>query len=87
MSILTFAISGVISVAYGFVVLFLLPPVPEKVTWGFSTKQKEIAKRRTAEAYNVEGAKINPRQLLVLAQDPKIYFFSRYTWSIWELLY
>jgi hypothetical protein len=68
--------SGVISVAYGFVVLFLLPPVPEKIKWGFNERQKEIAKIRTAEAYNVEGAQIHPRHLLVLAKDPKIYFLG-----------
>lgn len=73
------ATSGVITIAYGFVVLFLLPPVPEKVKWGFSQEQKEIARRRTLEAYNVEDAKINPKHILLLAVDPKIYFYGIFT--------
>ena len=65
--------------AYGFVIFFLLPPVPEKIKWGFTEEQKEIAKRRTREAFNVEDAKINPRLLLALAKDPQTYFYGEST--------
>lgn len=63
-------------------ILWLLPPVPEKVKWGFSAREKEIAKNRTAEAYNVEDAKINPQHLIQLFKDPKIYFFGKLIGSI-----
>jgi hypothetical protein len=63
-------------VAYGFVVLFLLPPVPEKLKRGFSAEQKDIAVRRSKEAYNTLDAKIDLKQLLKLLKDPKSYFLS-----------
>ncbi|KAL1980946.1 hypothetical protein VTN96DRAFT_3286 [Rasamsonia emersonii] len=66
--------SGVVSASYGFVVLFLLPPVPERIKWGFNEREKEIARRRTVEAYNVEDAAVNFKHLLVLAKDSKLYF-------------
>ncbi|KAL1962679.1 hypothetical protein VTN77DRAFT_9313 [Rasamsonia byssochlamydoides] len=69
-----FLIEGVISALYGFVVLFSLPPVPERVKWGFTAREKEIAKQRTAKAYNVENAAVNWKHLIVLAKDPKVYF-------------
>lgn len=78
------ATSGVITITYGFVVLFLLPPVPEKVKWGFSQEQKEIARRRTLEAYNVEDAKIHPKHILLIAKDPKIYFYGMFTRVFYE---
>lgn len=74
-------LSGAISIAYAFVLYVLLPPVPEKVTWGFSAEQKEIAVRRSREAYNVIGAKIRPRQLFNLLKDPKTYFYGTYPTS------
>ena len=67
---------GAISIGYGFVIFAILPPVPEKLKWGFTTEQKEIAIRRSKEAYNILDAKINPRQLLWLFKDPKIYFYG-----------
>ena len=56
--------------------MLILPPVPEKIRWGYSAKEKAIAVRRTEESYNVVGAKINLHHLLELVKDPKIYFLS-----------
>jgi hypothetical protein len=53
------------------------PPVPERLTWGWNARQKEIAVRRSREAFNVEGAKINVRQLLELVRDAKAWFYSK----------
>lgn len=56
--------------------MLMLPPVPEKLKWGYSSKEKAIAVRRTEESFNVVGAKINVHHLLALVKDPKIYFLS-----------
>jgi hypothetical protein len=66
----------VVSIAHGFVILVLLPPVPEKIKWGFTKEEKDIAIRRTKEAYNATDAKINPRQLLALLKDVKAYLYG-----------
>jgi hypothetical protein len=72
-----FLIEGIISVTFGFIVFLLLPPVPERLTWGWSAKQKEIAVRRSREAYNVTGAKIHLKQLLDLVKDAKAWFYGK----------
>ena len=64
------------SIGSGIVVMLILPPVPEKVKWGFSSKEKAIAVRRTEESFNVVGAKVDLKRLLDLVKDPKIYFLS-----------
>lgn len=73
------SLTGAVSIAYGFVIFALLPPVPEKLKWGFTAEQKGIAIRRSREAYNIIDAKINPRQLVALLKDPKIYFYGACT--------
>jgi glycine betaine/choline ABC-type transport system substrate-binding protein len=55
----------------------VLPSVPEKVSFGFTKQEKEMALRRTQEAYNTTDAKIKPKQLVALAKDPKTYFYSK----------
>ena len=67
---------GCITVAVGIFVLFLLPPVPEKLKWGFSSAEKDMAVRRSREAFNAENAGIVPAQLLSLARDVKMYLYS-----------
>jgi hypothetical protein len=74
------------SIAYGSIIFILLPPVPEKLKWGFTSEQKDIAIRRSREAYNIIDAKINPRQLLALLKDPKIYFYGTFS-SIYLVQY
>jgi hypothetical protein len=61
----------------GFIVLGLLPPVPEKLRWGFSPQDKAIAVRRTREAFNVPHAKFNGTQLKAVLKDPKMYFYGK----------
>lgn len=65
------------SVGMGFVVLLLLPSTPEKSGWAFSEEEKQIAMRRTREAYNVAYAKIQPRQLIAVIRDPKAWFYGK----------
>ncbi|PWY68991.1 putative pantothenate transporter [Aspergillus sclerotioniger CBS 115572] len=70
-----FIVEGCITVAVGVFVLFVLPPVPEKLRWGFTSAEKEMAIRRSREAFNADNARIVPRQLLALGRDGKIYFY------------
>ncbi|OKL55581.1 hypothetical protein UA08_09178 [Talaromyces atroroseus] len=69
-----FLIEGIMSVGMGFVVLALLPSTPEKTTWMFSEKEREIAMRRSREAFNVAHTKIEPKQLIAVVKDPKVVF-------------
>ncbi|KAK4168310.1 putative transporter [Cladorrhinum sp. PSN259] len=71
-----FLIEGVVSVGFGVLILFLLPTTPERVKWGFSKEEKEIAMRRTHEAYNVPNAKPNSAQFMAALRDPKTWFFT-----------
>ncbi|PYI11228.1 putative pantothenate transporter [Aspergillus sclerotiicarbonarius CBS 121057] len=70
-----FIVEGCVTVTIGIVVLFVLPPVPEKLRWGFSQPEKEMAIRRSREAFNSEDAGIIPRQLFALAKDMKMYLY------------
>lgn len=70
------------SIAYALVIFVLLPPVPEKLKWGFNAEEKQIAIQRSKEAYNIIDAKINPRQLIWLLKDPKIYFYGDWLSSL-----
>ncbi|OQV08074.1 hypothetical protein CLAIMM_12399 [Cladophialophora immunda] len=70
-----FVIEGVITIAFGFVIFFLLPGAPERLRWGWTAEEKEYAIRRTREAYNIEGNKIHPKHILDLFKTPKLYLF------------
>ncbi|KAJ9643658.1 hypothetical protein H2204_001803 [Knufia peltigerae] len=70
-----FLIEGPITIACGFIILALLPPVPEKVRFGFTEAEKSMAMLRSREAYNTLHAKITPKQLLGLMKDVKIYLY------------
>ncbi|KIY01719.1 uncharacterized protein Z520_01857 [Fonsecaea multimorphosa CBS 102226] len=70
-----FLIEGVISVAWGFIVLALLPPLPEQLRWGFTEKEKVIARRRGVEGYNEPNAKIKPKQILDIFKDRRTYLY------------
>lgn len=69
--------AGVITVAFGLLMLVALPPVPEKVKRGFNEKERELAALRSREAHNEPNAAIAWRRLLDLFKDPKIYFLGK----------
>ncbi|KAF3402848.1 High-affinity nicotinic acid transporter [Talaromyces pinophilus] len=71
-----FLIEGVLTVGMAFVVRAILPPVPEKIRWFFSEKEKEIAIRRSRQAFNVPHSKLSPTHLLLVLRDPKIWFYA-----------
>jgi hypothetical protein len=54
-----------------------MPPLPEKLRWGFTEEEKAIAKRRTTEAYNEPHAKIRPKQLLEVFNDRRNYLYGK----------
>ena len=72
-----FLIEGVVSVGFGALIFFILPTTPERVKWGFSKGEKEIAMRRTREAYNVPNTRPNAAQLLAAVRDRKTWFYSK----------
>lgn len=74
-----FLVEGLISVAFGFLVLFALPPVPERLKWGFSVEEKRMAVVRTWQANNTPHTKVNFRQLLIPFRWPTLY--------VWIVLY
>jgi sugar phosphate permease len=74
-----FLVEGLISVAFGFFVLFALPPVPERIKWGFSEEEKRMAVLRTWQANNTPHAQVNFRQLFVPFKWPILY--------VWIILY
>ncbi|KAK0614839.1 putative pantothenate transporter [Bombardia bombarda] len=70
-----FLIEGVVSVGAGVVMVFVLPPAPENIKRGFTKAEREIALRRTKEAYNVPHTTIHLKQLLAVLKDKKILFY------------
>jgi len=66
---------GVISVGFGVVIFFLLPGTPERVKRRFTAAEKQIALRRTKEAFNIPHTRPNLRQILDALKDPKTWFF------------
>ncbi len=78
--------SGPITIACGFIVMAILPPVPEKVKFGFTKQEKEMAVQRSQEAFNTTDAKVKPKQLLAMVKDPKTYFYSKSV-RLWKPLF
>lgn len=74
-----FLVEGLMSVGFGIIVVFILPPVPEKVKWGFTPDERRMAVIRTWQANNTPGAKVIWRQLLVPFTWPTLY--------VWIVLY
>jgi hypothetical protein len=60
----------------GFVVLVLLPSTPEKKSWAFSEKEQEIGMRRSREAFNIAHSKVEPKQLIAVVKDPKVWVYG-----------
>ncbi|KAH8705429.1 putative pantothenate transporter [Talaromyces proteolyticus] len=71
-----FLIEGVLTVGMAFVVRVILPPVPEKIRWFFSEKEKEIAIRRSRQAFNVPYSRLSANHLLLVLKDPKVWFYT-----------
>ncbi|KAK5653020.1 hypothetical protein OQA88_9306 [Cercophora sp. LCS_1] len=71
-----FLIEGVMSVGFGVVIFFCLPNTPERVKRGFTAQEKEIAIRRTKEAFNVPHTRLHLRQMGAAVKDPKTWFLS-----------
>jgi hypothetical protein len=69
---------GILTVGMAFPIMFLLPPVPEKITRFFSIEEKEIAVLRSREAFNEPDAHFRAKHLLLVAKDLKIWFFGMY---------
>ncbi|KAK4182953.1 putative transporter [Podospora australis] len=71
-----FLIEGVVSVGFGFLVFFILPTTPERVKRWFTPSEKEIALRRTREAFNIPDTRPNLGQLKATLRDTKTWFYS-----------
>ncbi|KAK4501512.1 hypothetical protein PRZ48_007321 [Zasmidium cellare] len=71
-----FIVEGVICIGWGFVILLLLPPAPEKARWYFTAPEKELAIRRTREAFNEPHSKIRWADLAKIFRDWNFYPFS-----------
>lgn len=69
---------GVVSVGWGFVIIALLPPLPDQVRWGFNEKEKALAKQRQIEAYNDPSAKIRPKKVLEIFKDRRYYLYGKF---------
>jgi len=69
-------IEGVISIGYGFVIMFFLPPVPERLRWGFSEDEKRLAIVRTLQANNTPGAKIRWVEVPQTFKNPMLYVYT-----------
>lgn len=68
-----FFVEGVIPIIWGFVVLALLPPTPEKVRFGFSDDEKKLIVRRSRASHNTGDGTIRPKLILKLLLDPKFW--------------
>lgn len=71
-----FLVEGLLSISYGLVVLVLLPPVPEKLRFGFTEDEKRMAVIRTQQANNTPGAKIRWREVLPYLKSPMLYVYT-----------
>ncbi|KAH8817096.1 major facilitator superfamily domain-containing protein [Xylogone sp. PMI_703] len=68
-----FLIEGSITVAFGVLVVFLMPPVPERVKWGFSAEEKRLLVIRTWRANNTPNAKFKWDDMMVTFKDLSFY--------------
>ncbi|KAN0119246.1 MFS general substrate transporter [Hyaloscypha variabilis] len=71
-----FLVEGIISIGYGIVVLILLPPVPEKIKYGWTADEKRLAIIRTQQANNTPGAKIRWAEVLPAFKYPMLYVYT-----------
>ena len=71
-----FIIEGCISIGWGLVILLLLPPAPEKARMFFTAAEKELAVKRTREAFNEPHSKIRWGDLPKIFRDWNFYLFA-----------
>lgn len=71
-----FLVEGILAVGYGIVVLIFLPPVPEKIRWGFTEDEKRLAIIRTQQANNTPGAKIRWKEVLPSLFSPMLWVYT-----------
>ena len=71
-----FLVEGIISIGYGILVLCILPPVPEKLRWGFTADEKRLAVIRTQQAHNTPGAKIRWKEVIPTFRAPMLYIWT-----------
>ena len=71
-----FLIEGLLSLSYGIFVLIFLPPVPERVGFGFTKDEKRLAVIRTQQANNTPGAKIHWKQVLPSLKSPMLWVYT-----------
>ncbi|CCX07775.1 major facilitator superfamily domain-containing protein [Pyronema domesticum] len=67
-----FLIEGILPIAFGFVVMALLPSLPEKNRFWFTPAEKVVLVERTRRTHNAEDSKIRPHLILAALKDPKI---------------
>jgi cyanate permease len=63
-------VEGLLSTCFGLVILAFLPPVPEKLKWGWTKDEKRMAIIRTQWANNTPGAKLRWREVLPAFKSP-----------------
>ncbi|KAJ5595467.1 uncharacterized protein N7459_001675 [Penicillium hispanicum] len=56
--------------------MILLPPVPERVRWLFTEQEKQIAIRRSKQAFNTPHSGFQLKQLRAVLTDHKIWFYG-----------
>lgn len=69
-------IEGITSIGFGVVVMLLLPPVPERLRWGFSADEKRLAIVRTLQANNTPGARIRWTEVPTAFKNPMLYVYT-----------
>ncbi|KAL6249573.1 hypothetical protein RBB50_003426 [Rhinocladiella similis] len=74
-----FIIEGSLAMFVGLLALLLLPNFPEQLRgkkhWLYRPDEIEVAINRL-RSYNTVGAKVNLKQMLAAAKDPKCWFFA-----------
>jgi MFS family permease len=69
-------IEGVLTIAFGLLVLVLLPPVPERLKWGFTPHETRLAVVRTWQANNTPNATFRWHQLSQTFKSPMFYTYT-----------
>jgi MFS family permease len=69
-------VEGVITIGIGVIVLIALPPVPERVRWGFSADEKRLAVIRTRSANNTPNATFRWHQVSKTLASPPLYTYA-----------
>ena len=70
---LLFLIEGCLPLAFGIFLFFALPAVPEKVGWGFTKEEKELAIERTIAAKNTPNVGVNWHGIGQSFKEPQLY--------------